>query len=333
MEAALQKEKKGFILGNSDIMKKVFNLIETVADTDSTILIRGESGTGKELVARAIHTNSLRRDRHFVPINCGAIPENLLESELFGHVKGAFTGAICAREGRFELARGGTVFLDEIGDMSPKLQVKLLRILQEREFEPVGSTRSVKTDVRIIAATHVDLEKAVKEDRFREDLYYRLNVIPVNMPPLRERRSDIPILIDYFVNKFNSEKRRDIDGVSSDAMDKLKAHSWPGNVRELENLVERFVILKRSGVVGPDDLPEKISGSQAAPTVSVEASLPAEGISLKDAVDEFENKLIIEALNRTDWNKNMAAKLLGLKRTTLVEKIKKKGIEDADLGL
>ncbi len=314
LKRALKKGYKDFILGNSEEINKVFDLIETVADTDSTILILGESGTGKELVAKGIHYNSSRRDKPFVPINCGAIPEDLLESELFGHVKGAFTGAISNREGRFDIAKGGTVFLDEIGDMSPKLQVKILRVLQEREFEPVGGTRSKKADVRIIAATHKDLEEAVRAGQFREDLYYRLNVIPIHMPALRERKEDIPLLIEHFIEKFNREKGRNLKGISPEAMEILVNYSWPGNVRELENLVERLVILKRDGNdVTPEDLPEKITSARDR-SAAGGIEMPPEGLSLKEAVDEFERRLIVQALNQTKWNKNMAAKLLRLKR-------------------
>ena len=325
LKRALGEGYKSFMLGGSDKIQEVFDLIEAVADTDSTILILGESGTGKELVAKGLHYNSSRRDRPFVPINCGAIPENLLESELFGHVKGAFTGAVSGREGRFDIAKGGTIFLDEIGDMSPKLQVKILRVLQEREFEPVGGTRSKKADVRIVAATHRDLEKAVREETFREDLYYRLNVIPICMPPLRDRPDDVPLLVEHFIKKFNKEKGRNLKELSPEAMDSLMNYAWPGNVRELENLIERLVILKREGTASLDDLPEKIS-LYSSSSIAGAVEIPKEGLSLKETVDEFEDRLIIQALNRTKWNKNMAANLLKLNRTTLVEKIKKKGI-------
>ncbi len=327
LRQALQKEYKNFILGNSESIQKIFDLIETVADTDSTVLILGESGTGKELVAKGLHFNSYRRDKPFVPINCGAIPEDLLESELFGHVKGAFTSAISSRQGRFEVARGGTIFLDEIGDMSPKLQVKILRVLQEREFEPVGATKTKKADVRIIAATNKDLEEAVREGSFREDLFYRLNVIPIQLPSLKERSDDICILVEHFIKKFNREKGKKLQGLSPEVMKALTNYSWPGNVRELENLIERFVILKREGLVGMQDLPEKILAAKPL-SIGAITDMPPEGLSLKDAVENFENSLIMDALNRTNWNKNMAAKLLQLNRTTLVEKIKKKGIKE-----
>jgi len=334
LKHALNSRYREFILGGSEKVHKVFDLIEAVADTDSNILVLGESGTGKELVAKGIHYKSSRHAKPFVPINCGAIPENLLESELFGHVKGAFTGAISSRPGRFDLAKGGTVFLDEIGDMSPKLQVKILRVLQEREFEPVGGIKSVKADVRIIAATHRDLEKAVSEGSFREDLYYRLNVIPIHMPPLRERKEDIPLLAEHFTEKFNREKGRKFKGVSPEAMKILMDYAWPGNVRELENLIERLVILNSNGrKVVPGDLPGKITSCthESPGPKSEKIDLPPDGLSLKNAVDEFENRLIIQALNRTKWNKNMAASLLSIKRTTLVEKLKKKGIKEPAL--
>lgn len=327
LREVLEKEYKNFIFGNSEKIQKIFDLIGTVADTDSTVLILGESGTGKELVAKSLHFNSSRRNSPFVPINCGAIPEDLLESELFGHVKGAFTGAITSRQGRFEVAKGGTLFLDEIGDMSPKLQVKILRVLQEREFEPVGATKTKKADVRIIAATNKNLENAVKEGAFREDLYYRLNVIPIQLPALRERADDICLLVEYFIKKFNREKGKKLHGISPDVMNALMSYSWPGNVRELENLIERFIILKREGIVTMEDVPEKISTSTSKSSAD-RVDIPLEGLSLKDAVDDFENNLILDALQRTNWNKNMAAKLLQLKRTTLVEKIKKKGINE-----
>ncbi|MGE3757661.1 MAG: sigma-54-dependent transcriptional regulator, partial [Pseudobdellovibrionaceae bacterium] len=245
------------IVGQSDELKKVLELVERVGDTDSTVLIQGESGTGKELVAKAIHYNSNRATGPFIPINCGAIPSELLESELFGHVKGAFTGALNNRVGRFELADGGTIFLDEIGDMEPQLQVKLLRVLQERSFEPVGSTKTLQVNVKVIAATNVNLEDAVAAGRFREDLFYRLNVIPLQIPPLKERRTDIPLLFNHFRETFNRTKGRSISGISVEAMKCLSNYSWPGNIRELENLVERLCILKGHGNIETSDLPPK----------------------------------------------------------------------------
>ena len=315
------------LIGNSEGVHKVCSLIEKVAETDSTILILGESGTGKELVARTIHYNSPRKNKPLIPINCGAIPETLLESELFGHEKGAFTGASTTRIGRFELADGGTIFLDEIGDMSPTLQVKLLRVLQQREFERVGGVRTIKVDVRIIAATNIDLEHAVHEGKFREDLYYRLNVIPVVIPPLRERADDIPLLMDHFLSHFNKSKKRDIKGFSPAAMDILISYPWPGNIRELENLVERLIILKGNGTICPDDLPEKFISHTLNNEGALHITLPETGVNLKDVVEEFENNLILQAMQKAQGVKNKAAQLLSLNRTTLVEKLKKKKLD------
>jgi len=311
-------------VGDSEPIQKVFELIEKVGDTDSTVLITGESGTGKELIAKAIHYNSHRRDNLMVVINCGAIPEELLESELFGHEKGAFTGAHKSRIGRFELADGGTIFLDEIGDMSPNLQIKLLRVIQEQKFERVGSTRTIQTDIRIIAATNQDLISAANKGTFREDLYYRLNVIPMKVPPLRERRSDIPLLVDFFLKKFNEEKRKHVKGFASETMDALIQYDWPGNVRELENLVERVVILTNTDEIGLDDLPESVIGDARA-IESVETTIPKHGFG--NAVEEYEKKLILKALDETNWVKAKAAKLLNMNRTTLIEKIKKKKLQ------
>lgn len=313
------------IIGQSPEIQEVFRTIEQVADSDSTILITGESGTGKELVARAIHFNSGRAEKFMVPVNCAAIPEDLLESELFGHIKGAFTGAVASRQGRFEVAHGGTIFLDEIGDMSPSLQVKLLRVLQERTFEPVGSTKTMEVDVRVIAATNKDLDVYVQQGKFREDLFYRLNVIPIKIPALRDRKSDIPLLINHFLKSFNETKRRELQGFSADAMEMLTNYGWPGNVRELENLVERLVILKGRGVVEVRDLPERYQKIPVALNPN-EVVVPSNGLDFNSAVDTFENALILQALERTGWNRNKAASLLNLNRTTLVEKIKKKGL-------
>lgn len=314
------------LVGVSDPMKRVYNLIDKVADTDSTILILGESGTGKELVAKSIHYGSRRANRPLVAVNCGAIPEELLESELFGHVKGAFTGAVATRPGRFEMAEGGTIFLDEIGDMSPRLQVKILRVLQERKFEPVGSNKTMEVDVRIITATNKNLEKAVKENHFREDLYYRLNVIPVRLPPLRERMEDVPLLISHFLKKYAQENNREIPLIHPEAMSALSHYNWPGNVRELENMMERLVILKHEGDIVLQDLPERIRGDYQDDVVT-NVQIPETGLSFKEVVDDFENQLILKALQKTGWNKNKAARLLQLNRTTLVEKIKKRQLE------
>lgn len=310
-------------------MQDLFEMIEKVAESSATVLIQGESGTGKELAARAIHQLSSRRNQNFVPINCAAIPDDLLESELFGHVKGSFTGAHTNRIGRFEMADRGTLFLDEIGDMKAALQVKLLRVLQTREFEPVGSTKCQKVDVRIIAATNKNLEEMMINKDFREDLYYRLSVIPVSIPPLRERREDIPLLIHNFLTIFNDSNRYTVKGFSREALEILCNYDWPGNVRELENLVERLVIIKNSGIITGDDLPEKYLSSKARvqpPPLPEDDTLPQEGICLNTAVEQFENRLILQALARTGGNKKEAATLLNLKRTTLIEKLKKKNL-------
>ncbi|HEY3308742.1 MAG TPA: sigma-54 dependent transcriptional regulator [Desulfuromonadaceae bacterium] len=317
------------IIGRSTPMQALYEMIEKVAASNATVLIQGESGTGKELAARAIHQLSSRNSRNFVPVNCAAIPDDLLESELFGHVKGSFTGAFANRAGRFEMADKGTLFLDEIGDMKANLQVKLLRVLQNREFEPVGSSKSQKVDVRIIAATNKNLEDLVISRDFREDLYYRLSVIPIVIPPLRERGEDIPLLIHNFLGRFNSDRKHSVKGFSRDALETLCNYSWPGNVRELENLVERMVIMKDSGFITPDDLPEKylcFRPPVQAPLLAVGNKLPPKGICLNSAVDEFENGLILQALSRTRGNKKEAALLLNLKRTTLIEKLKKKNL-------
>lgn len=314
------------IVGDHPGMQNLFRLIERVASSDSTVLITGESGTGKELVARAIHYNSDRRENYLIPVNCGAIPETLLESEMFGYVKGAFTGATTNRMGRFEAASGGTIFLDEIGEMSPALQVKILRVIQEHEFQPLGSAKTIRVDVRVIAATNSNLEEAVAKKEFREDLYYRLNVIPLHIPPLRERRSDIPLLVNHFISYFREEKNREIKPLSDDVLNALMAYDWPGNVRELENLIERMVILSEDGRITLNDLPEKIH-QKAGVQIPDAVTIPEEGLDFNKIVGDFENRLIMAAMERSRGNKNMAAKLLGLKRTTLVEKIKKKDMD------
>ncbi len=382
-------------IGSSRAMRLVYEMITRLIDNDSTVLILGESGTGKELVARAIHYNSVLltgSEAPMITVNCGAIPEELLESELFGHEKGSFTGAVRTRIGKFELADGGTIFLDEIGDMSPTLQVKLLRILQEQTFERVGGTKSIKVNVRVIAATHQDLEKAIIERRFREDLYYRLNVIPIELPPLRERDDDVSLLIGHFIQRFNKLRNRSIDGISHEALSLVTGYKWPGNVRELQHMVERLVVLKGEGVISVDDLPAKIrrfadasnedetqlrsdmllvgdpddladegvsgmvvqnestavtastalqsnAGREPAPEKvylqkaqnpgDIELLLPEEGVNLKEVVDRFETQLIKIAMERAGGVKNRAANLLGLNRTTLVEKLKKKKLMSA----
>ncbi|UCE62867.1 MAG: sigma-54-dependent Fis family transcriptional regulator [Nitrospirota bacterium] len=316
------------LVSASESMKEVLRIVEHVAGTDSTVLILGESGTGKELIAQTIHFHSARRQGCLLPVNCGAIPEALIESELFGHEKGAFTGAATARPGRFELASGGTIFLDEIGDLSLPLQVKLLRVLQERTFERVGGTRTVKADVRVVAATNQDLEALVATKRFREDLYYRLNVVPIVVPPLRHRPEDIPLLGDHFIRQFNEWRGSDLTGISPEAMGSLCRYQWPGNVRELSNIIERIAILKRQGIIEPHDLPEKIRHPRETSATKVPTCIPVEGLNLFHAVEEFENQLIVQALDRTNWVKTKAAKLLHINRTTLMEKLKKKSLAE-----
>jgi sigma-54 specific flagellar transcriptional regulator A len=333
--------------GNGRATRSINKMIEQVADTEATVLILGESGTGKEVVARKLHYHSKRRGRPFVPVNCGAIPGDLLESELFGHEKGAFTGAITARQGRFELAEGGTLFLDEIGDMSMHMQVKLLRVLQERTFERVGSNKTIHCNVRIIAATHRNLEQAIKEDGFREDLYYRLNVFPIEVPPLRERVEDIPVLVNDLILRIEHEKRGSVR-LTPAAVTALTHYRWPGNVRELANLIERLAILYPYGVVDVADLPEKFrAGIPVTPveppkddslpvvsthgdqpnTVSSMPRLPAEGIDLKKHLANMEQSLIRQALEESNGVVAHAAKKLRMRRTTLVEKLRKYGLQ------
>ena len=337
------KSRFGGMIGRSPQMLELFELISCVAeDGESTVLIQGQSGTGKELIARAIHENSERKSSNFVPVNCAAIPDELLESELFGYVKGAFTGAQQSKVGRVQFADGGTLFLDEIGDMKPNLQAKLLRVLQEREVEQVGGVRPIKVDVRIIAATHQNLEELVAAGKFREDLYYRLAVIPLVAPPLCERQDDIALLIESFIERFSRRKTDRRTVIDPLAMRSLQAYSWPGNVRELENLMQRLVILHRGKKITLKELPEKyccIDVQEEPEEPSVESiSQPAfstshpvpewsdEGLDFNGLISDFEDKLILQALNRTGGNKKEAAKMLNLKRTTLIEKIKKKNL-------
>ena len=331
------------LIGDSGPMQAVYQLIEKIADTDSTVLITGESGTGKELIAKTIHyNNTARAVGPFVPLNCAAIPRDLLESELFGHEKGAFTGAINARMGRFELAQGGTLFLDEVGELDPSLQVKLLRVLQEREFERVGGVKTIKVDVRILAASNKDLEKATKDGSFREDLFYRLNVIPLHLPPLRSRLDDIPLLAAHFIQEFSRKRKREPFAIGPEAMDCLMHYEWPGNVRELENLIERLSILVSGPVVRLADLPEKLRQLHGAEAVEGQGNglrpagsmqqVPSldigdAGINLNEMVSSMERQLIRKALERTGGVRSKAAQLLGLNRTTLLEKMKKMGIE------
>lgn len=330
------------MVGSSAAIAKVRRMIEQVADTDANVLILGESGTGKEVAARNLHAQSSRRDKPFVPINCGAIPAELLESELFGHEKGAFTGAISARQGRFELAQGGTIFLDEIGDMPLPMQVKLLRVLQERCFERVGSNKSIEVDVRIIAATHRQLENEIEQGNFREDLFYRLNVFPIEMPALRHRAEDIPLLINELITRVESHGGDNIRFLPN-AIEALCAYRWPGNVRELANLIERMAILFPNGIIEAGDLPKKfqlegtvstrpvitqeiIKSPEAITHEALTPGLPPEGIDLKEYLIKTELTLIQQALEESDWVVARAAKYLCMRRTTLVEKMRKYGI-------
>ncbi|MDR2935678.1 MAG: sigma-54 dependent transcriptional regulator [Candidatus Adiutrix sp.] len=360
------------MIGRSPALKKVFRLADKVAATDSTVMIHGESGTGKELLARALHLKSPRAAKPLIPVNCGAIPEELLEAELFGHEKGAFTNAVRTRIGRFEMADGGTIFLDEIGDMSPKLQVKLLRVVQEHEIERVGGDRIIPVDIRIITATNVDLVRAVEEGRFREDLFYRLNVIPITMPPLRERLEDVPLLVEHFLARLAATRGSLVTGLTPEVLGRLLAYDWPGNVRELENLVERMVTLADGPLLTEADLPAKLLAAtdgrpvpdldlalayeaEAPPPAGPEppasaeeppesrrplefpgpaaqipeppvSEVPPEGVDFNALVSAYETRLIVAALEAADGVRNQAAKLLNLNRTTLVEKMRKKGL-------
>jgi DNA-binding NtrC family response regulator len=314
-EALGQRYQFENIIGSSPAMQEIFATIMRVAPTRATVLLAGESGVGKDMIARAIHQHSPRKDRPFVKINCTAIPENLMESELFGYEKGAFTGANISKPGKFEQANTGTVMLDEIGDVPASVQVKLLRILQEREFERLGSNKTQQTDVRIIAATNVDLRAALEQGTFREDLYYRLNVVPMNIPPLRERKDDIPYLVEHFAKKFNGE-------ISEGAMERLVSYHWPGNVRELENVIERSILLAKGPMVEADDIKIESGIGRARPAFTTDAFLP-EGMTL----DQYEQSIIREALKRASGNKSQAARLLGLTRNALRYRLTQMGIE------
>ena len=335
IEAPIEEDIFCGMIGRSRAMKSVFERISKVADSATTVLITGPSGTGKELVANAIHKLSERSSKRMVSVNCGAIPSELLESELFGHEKGSFTGAVSSKVGRFELAQNGTIFLDEIGDMPLLLQVKLLRVLQERKIERVGGVESLPIDVRIVTATHRNLEQAVQDKIFREDLYYRLNVIPIIIPPLSERREDIPLLISYFLSRFVSADGRNQLDFERETLEILMSYDWPGNVRELENLMERLVILRGGNIVRPSDLPTKFLRHSSAyiHNYSDLISLPEEGLDLKRVLSDLEDSLINQALKKTSGNKNQASKLLSMNRTTLIEKLKKKGLFGQNLSL
>jgi len=318
------KYKFDRIIGNSPAMQQVFSRMERIVHTDSTILILGESGTGKELVAKAIHYNGPRREKPFVAINCGAIPAELLESELFGHTRGSFTGAVSDKPGKFEVANGGTIFLDEIGTMPMPLQMKLLRVLQEHEVERVGSSKRIKLNVRVISATNANLEDEVKQGAFREDLYYRLNVIPILLPPLRERREDIALLARHFLQKSCKELKRSLLSVSPAAMQAMESYDWPGNVREMENVIERTVALTDSDIIERRDLPPGIGGSDEEPPSGLLCpKVTEEGVDMARVIEEIERRMITEALQLSGGVKARAAALLGINRTTLVEKIKR----------
>jgi len=315
------------LIGESPEMKQVFKLIDKAAASSSAVIIQGESGTGKELIARAIHSRSSRCDGPLVVINCAGIPDNLLESELFGHEAGAFTGAVEKKEGKFETADGGTIFLDEIGSMSLNLQAKILRVLQEKkdgtkEVERIGSPKAISVDVRVVSATNKDLKKAMEEGKFREDLYYRLNVFPIGAPPLRERKEDVPLLVDYFIERYNNKLDKQITGTDKKALNALMRYSWPGNVRELKNIIERVVALKREGVISVEDLPVEILMDQAHLTSARDVA----GLSISSARGKLEKQLIKKALDKTKGNQVKASKILGIHRNTLMAKIDQLGI-------
>ncbi len=319
------------IIGNSPMMKEIYATVDKVANSDSAVLIRGESGTGKELIAGAIHYKSARRDKLLVRVSCAALSESLLESELFGHEKGAFTGAISRRKGRFELADGGTLFLDDIGDISPSIQVKLLRVLQEKEFERVGGTETLKVDVRIVSATHKDLEEAIKRGEFREDLYYRLNVVFIYLPPLRERKEDIPLLANFFLTKYGRKSNSSMKKLIPQSNEALMSYNWRGNVRELENVIERAVVLVGDEEeVGPEHLLLPVSNPKPMKIIEVKEApleIMPKGMDLRSMLQDWEKEQLIDILNRTDWVQTKAAKVLGIPRTSLRYKMKKLGIE------
>jgi len=310
------------IVGHDHRMRRIYDMIDSVADTKATVLITGESGTGKSMVARAVHRRSSRRDKPFVEVACGALPETLLESELFGHVAGAFTGAIGEKLGKFMQADGGTIFLDEISTASPGMQVKLLRVLQDLEFEQVGGTKTFKADTRVILATNEDLAATVAEGRFRQDLYYRVNVINIELPPLRERISDIPLLAEHFLKMVCGESGKTVYGFSDEAMAALQAHRWPGNVRELENVIERAVLLGKDDRIGLQDLPSSLAAGGPIPAQSLS------GCTLKQSLETPERRIILDVLEANGWNRQATAEALGINRTTLYKKMKRLGLED-----
>lgn len=313
------------IVGHDYKMLKIFDLIESVADSRTTVLIQGESGTGKSLIARSIHHHSDRRDAPFVEVSCGALPESLLESELFGHVRGSFTGAFADKEGKFKAADKGTIFLDEISSATPALQVKLLRVLQERQFEPVGSNKTQKVDVRVVLASNENLAKAVQAGRFRQDLFYRINVVTLQLPPLRERLGDIPLLADHFLKHYRRELKRDVSGFTANCVQTLQRYSWPGNVRELENVVERAVVLCRRRHIDTGDLPDHLLEQLGAAPAAEGVYRPT---SLKKALEGPERQIIEQALRANNWNRQLTAQILEINRTTLYKKMKRYGLDD-----
>ncbi|MCA9188900.1 MAG: sigma-54-dependent Fis family transcriptional regulator [Planctomycetales bacterium] len=312
------------IIGSDHRMQRIFEMVDSIADTRATVLITGESGTGKSLIARAIHRQSDRHDKSFVEIACGALPETLLESELFGHVSGAFTGATSGKIGKFKQADGGTIFLDEIGTASPGMQVKLLRVLQDLEFEPVGGTETIRVDTRVILATNEDLQAAVSTGRFRQDLFYRINVINIELPPLRDRIADIPHLATHFLRSVSEDTGRNVAGFSNDAMEVLRTYRWPGNVRELQNVVERAVLLGKGEQIGVQDLPSNLT------TMAPIHVAPSSGRTLKEALEGPERQIILDVLEANDWNRNVTADRLGINRTTLYKKMKRLGLDDLE---
>jgi nitrogen regulation protein NR(I) len=320
------------LIGDSPVMHDIFKIIDKVADTPSTVLITGESGTGKELVATALHDGSSRRDKPLIKISCAAIPKDLMESELFGYERGAFTGAVTSKPGRFELADGGTLFLDEIGEVPLEMQVKLLRVLQESEFERVGGIKTTRVDVRLIAATNRDLEKEVEAGRFRKDLYYRLNVVPMHLLPLRERATDVPALVRHFIEKYNRRLNKKIEGISDDALTQLQAYPWPGNIRELENMTERVLLFADGPRIELKDLPEPVRGGTAAAALAVGATPEVGETPLKDFLKQrqaqIEKSFIVQALTKTEGNVTRAAKLLQISRKSLQTKMKEFGLRD-----
>lgn len=320
-----EKYKFGNIIGKSKKMQEVYRIIEKVAETDSTILIHGESGSGKELIARAIHYHSPRKEKPFISVDCGTLTESLLESELFGHVKGSFTGATVTKPGLFEVAGGGTFFLDEIGDISLSIQAKLLRVLQEREIKPVGATKTIKVDIRLIAATNKNLEEMIKKGTFREDLFYRLNVVPVSLPPLREREEDIPLLVSHFLEKFNQKRKKHIKEISPETMNLFEGYNWPGNVRELENTVERIVVMTDEEIIKPEHLPLNIRKDKTIvniPQNSEELKILKKQIK-ESAIKDIERAFVISALKKNDWNITKAAEDVGMKRQNFQVLMKK----------